>query len=376
VREALRRIDADRHNAVVWRRDDSPALREAAIAVGPLGGIPFTVKDALEVAGMPSTSGSVLLRDHIAVADAPVVAVLRPAGAVVVGKTNCAEFALAPLPGNDLFGTTLNPRDASRTVGGSSCGCAAAVAAGLVTFSVGSDYGGSVRYPAECAGIVGFRPAAGSLDAGGQVPPPPPGSPRARFSVPGLLCRDVATLETLAGVLLPDESPSAARGRTATGTEAAPDVFAGAESIFAALRAADDAADLRALARGRESLLTEPMRALLGRAPRPPEPDVDPRLDALRARVDAVLDRTPVLILPVTSTPTPALRDCTGHPEHVDRLFRSLEPCRAVTLLGLHSISVPVEHGRNVQVVTRRGSLDLALRVASAMERKPDGLAV
>jgi amidase len=377
VRDALRRIDGDVHNAVVARRD-ADALREAAIVDGalPLAGLPFTVKDALAVAGMPATAGSAVLRSHVPDADAPVVTALRRAGAVVVGKTNCAEFALTPLPSNDLFGTTLNPRDASLTVGGSSCGCAAVVAAGLVPFSVGSDYGGSVRYPAECGSIVGFRPALGSIDAGGQVPSPPAGSPRARFSVPGLLCRDVAMLRTLLRVLIADEPRDTGPAAFAVlGIDTAVDLLDDAEPIFAAIRATDDVGDLRALTRGRESLLSEPMRALVTRAPQPPPPpDLDARLDALRARVDAVLDRVGVLVMPVTTVPTPPLRDCTGSPEHVAALFRSLEPCRAITVIGLHSISVPVGNGRNVQVVARCGQLGAALRTAAHMEaRSPLG---
>jgi len=326
--------------------------RDAASAAGLLAGLPFTVKDALCVAGMPATAGSRLLVDHVPAADAPVVARLRGAGAVVVGKTNCAEFALAPLPGNELFGVTLNPADESLSVGGSSCGCAAAVASGLVPFSVGSDYGGSVRYPAQCAGIVGFRPALGSVDGGGQVPAPPPGSPRARFSVPGLLCRDLDTLEDLLRVLMPDELQvqGMRTHRLDTG------FLAAADAAFSAIRSGDDVADLRALARGRESLLTPAMRALVLGDRVPLAPVAPPALP------DA-----PVLLAPVTAGPTPLLRDSADTPEHVDALFRLLAPCRAITLYGLHAISVPRGDGSSVQVVTRRGNLGAALRVARAV---------
>lgn len=356
----------------------------------PLRGMPFTVKDQLAVRSVRATAGSRLLESHVAGETAPMVTALQRAGAVVVGKTNCAEFALAPLPGNELFGVTLNPRDASRSVGGSSCGCAAAVAAGLVPFSVGSDYGGSVRYPAECAGVMGFRPALGSVDARGQVPAAPPDSPRARFSVPGLLCRDLDVLERLLRVVMPASERLEAQHdlRVAVGvipgrshvmraaerlaagghvvTELGTSLLAEAEAIFAVLRGADDVSDLRTLAQGREPLLTEPMRALLAGTPVPAPQDIEAHLAALLRCVHSVLDTTPVLIAPVTTGPTPLLSDCTGAPEHVEALFRSLEPCRTVTLLGLHALSVPVEPGLSVQIVCAAGHLGVALAVAHA----------
>ena len=130
---------------------------------GPLAGVPFTVKDTLATAGLRATGGSLLLADNVPNRDADVVARLRAAGAVLVGKTNCPEFALQPRTENRIFGGTAHPLDPGRSPGGSSGGCAAAVAGGLVPFSIGGDYGGSIRYPAACTGIYGLRPSYGAV---------------------------------------------------------------------------------------------------------------------------------------------------------------------------------------------------------------------
>ena len=116
--------------------------------VGALCGVPMTIKDAIEVGGMRSTGGAVELRDHVPLHDAPVVASLRAAGAIIFGKTNLPPWCSADTEtNNELFGTTNNPWDLTRSVGGSSGGSAAAVAAGLSSCEIGTDIGGSVRMP-------------------------------------------------------------------------------------------------------------------------------------------------------------------------------------------------------------------------------------
>lgn len=191
VEACLTRLDADAWGAVVHRRDDavrdearslSPRIRRGE-AVGPLAGLCITVKAPLRSGVLPATAGSLLVDDRPG-RPAGVVARLRRAGALLVGVTNCAEFALAPVATNRRYGRTVNPVAPGRTPGGSSAGCAAVVAGGLVPLSVGTDYGGSVRYPAHCTGVLGFRPGRGLVPASGQVPAPPQHSPRDRFSVP------------------------------------------------------------------------------------------------------------------------------------------------------------------------------------------------
>lgn len=139
---------------------------DAAIArgesLGPLHGLPMTVKDCLETEGMRTTAGSRLLEEYVPAQDAVVVERLRAAGAIIFGKTNLPEFAGDAQSFNELFGTANNPWDVARTPGGSSGGAAAAVAAGLSGLEMGSDLGGSLRIPAHFCGVYTLKPTWGS----------------------------------------------------------------------------------------------------------------------------------------------------------------------------------------------------------------------
>jgi len=136
---------------------------------GELAGIPFAVKDNIDVAGLPTTGGSPLLAGHLPAVDAGVVSVLREAGAVVVGKTNLHELAFGVTSNNAKYGPVKNPVNPAFSAGGSSGGSAATVALGDVSFSLGTDTGGSITLPASFCGIVGFRPTAGRYPADGLV---------------------------------------------------------------------------------------------------------------------------------------------------------------------------------------------------------------
>lgn len=138
---------------------------------GALAGLPLTVKDTIDARGMPATAGALPFRTRVAERDARAVARLRAAGAIVLGKTNCAELALDYTSENPVYGRTLNPHDGARTPGGSSGGCAAAVASHLAPASLGSDLVGSVRIPAHFCGVVGLKPTAGRVPASGHSPP-------------------------------------------------------------------------------------------------------------------------------------------------------------------------------------------------------------
>jgi amidase len=151
--------------------------------VGPLHGVPFTVKDSFETAGLRTTAGYPRFADHVPVADAPVVARLRAAGAILLGKTNLPPLASGNQTSNPLFGRTNNPWDLARTPGGSSGGSAAAVAAGLSAFDLGSDVGGSIRGPAHLCGVCGFKPSAGSLPLAGNLASARPLRPGPLFDV-------------------------------------------------------------------------------------------------------------------------------------------------------------------------------------------------
>jgi aspartyl-tRNA(Asn)/glutamyl-tRNA(Gln) amidotransferase subunit A len=137
---------------------------------GPLHGVPLSLKDLLDVRGLPTTAASRVRDGHIAQHDAPVVAHLRQAGAVFVGKTNLHEFAFGTTNEDSAFGAARNPRDPGRSPGGSSGGSAASVAAGMALATIGTDTGGSIRIPAAACGIVGLKPSLGEVATDGVVP--------------------------------------------------------------------------------------------------------------------------------------------------------------------------------------------------------------
>ena len=166
-----RRIEATNPalNAIIHpcleRAEGEAADAERAVLAGePLGllhGLPLAVKDLNHVGGLPTTFGSPLFADHVADADEDVVARMRAAGAIVVGKTNVPEHGFGATTDNPLFGTTNNPFDPGRSAGASSGGTAVALAAGMVPLAMGSDFAGSLRTPASFCGITGFRPSPG-----------------------------------------------------------------------------------------------------------------------------------------------------------------------------------------------------------------------
>jgi len=170
------------------RRAAAEADRALASGATPglLHGLPFAVKDLQDTAGMRTTYGSQVYRDHVPDEDSLTVARLRRAGAIVIGKTNTPEFGAGSQTFNAVFGATRNPYDLSRTPGGSSGGAAAAVASGMVPFADGSDLGASVRNPASFCSVVGLRPSPG------RVPPGPSERPWDPLSVIGTIGRTVA----------------------------------------------------------------------------------------------------------------------------------------------------------------------------------------
>ena len=138
---------------------------------GPLHGVPISIKDLIDVRGTPTTAASAVRASAPpAMEDAPVVAHLRAAGAVFVGKTNLHEFALGTTSEDSAFGAVKNPLDMSRSAGGSSGGSAASIVSGMALASVGTDTGGSIRIPASACGIVGLKPSYGEVDTDGVIP--------------------------------------------------------------------------------------------------------------------------------------------------------------------------------------------------------------
>ncbi|WP_373824747.1 amidase family protein, partial [Achromobacter insuavis] len=175
AQSALARLEAvnPRINAVVDHRADDALAQAARVDAalargedpGALAGVPVTVKVNVDQAGFATTNGVTLQKDVIATVDNPVVANLRKAGAVIVGRTNTPAFSLRWFTGNLLHGNTLNPRDPALTPGGSSGGAASAVAAGIGHLAHGTDIAGSIRYPAYACGVHGLRPSLGRVPA-------------------------------------------------------------------------------------------------------------------------------------------------------------------------------------------------------------------
>jgi amidase len=185
-------LDVERARAAADAADRALARGEAR---GPLAGLPMTVKDTFETAGLRTTCGVPELAQHVPATDAVAVARLRAAGAVVFGKTNTPTWAGDWQTTNPIFGTTNNPWDRTRTPGGSSGGSAAAVAAGLTPLELGSDIGGSIRVPAHCCGVFGHKPSHGLVPQRGHIPGRPGTLTEFDLNVVGPLARCVDDLE-------------------------------------------------------------------------------------------------------------------------------------------------------------------------------------
>ena len=189
-------------------------VAEASVAngekLGPLHGVPLSIKSSIEVSGLRCESGSKLREGTVATQDAPLVRRLREAGAIILGVTNAPEMLMAWETDNLLYGRSNNPWDITRTPGGSSGGEAAAIAAGMSAGGVGSDGGGSIRVPAHFTGICGLKPTPGRIPASGHFPASV--GPFALLGVVGPLARTVGDLKVLFEVMqgYDEGDPSAA----------------------------------------------------------------------------------------------------------------------------------------------------------------------
>jgi mandelamide amidase len=204
VTELLRRAgDAEHLNAFITLDSDGALeraralddMRRKGISLGPLHGVPIVVKDNIHVAGLPNTAGTPGLAKFTPSKDNAVVAALKDAGAIILGKTNLHELAFGITSDNVAYGSVANPFDTSKFAGGSSGGTASAISAGLAPAGLGTDTGGSVRIPPALTGIVGFRPSTGRYESTAVTP-----ISHTRDTI-GLLGRSVADIVLMDGVI-------------------------------------------------------------------------------------------------------------------------------------------------------------------------------
>ncbi len=202
VAELQPKLNAFVHLAADGARKQARAA-EAAIArgerVGPLHGVPLTVKSCIDVAGWPTPAGSLMRKEYVPQSDAPLVARLRAAGAILLGNTNTPEYLMAYETDNSLSGKTSNPWNLERSSGGSSGGEAAAIASGCSMGGVGSDGGGSIRVPAHFCGICGLKPTPGRIPSTAHFPPG--GGAFGWIGVVGPMARTIADVRALFEVM-------------------------------------------------------------------------------------------------------------------------------------------------------------------------------
>lgn len=415
----------DREGALAAARAADVA-RERGEARGPLHGVPLSIKSSVDVAGWPCETGTRLRAGHVATADAPLVARLRQAGAILLGNSNVPELLMAYETDSPLYGRTCNPWDLTHTPGGSSGGEAAAIAAGCSAGGVGSDGGGSIRVPAHFTGICGLKPTPGRIPAAGHFPECT--GPFAQLGVVGPMARTIADVELLAEVMsgsddgdvrctpldwrrVSDEEArrlrvgffeddgiepvteetraavqAAAKALEAQGYVVQPFRPEGLEAIREAWwfffgRCA--AQVIRPLFDGRESDMAPSTRKYFaGAAATPPPAGADIlnawfARDALTLALRRQMQRFPILLCPVASGP--AFRHGEGNFGSPGVNYLDvMRYCQWFNLTGNPAVVVPV--GRSpeglpigVQVVARHHREEEALGVARAIERACGG---
>jgi amidase len=394
-------------------------LAEAAVkrgaALGLLHGLPVTVKDSFDVAGLPTRTGSRLRPDTPAATDAPAVASLRAAGAIILGKTNTPEMLAAFETDNFLTGRTNNPWNPERTPGGSSGGEAAAIASFCSPAGLGTDGGGSIRVPAHFCGIAGLKPTPGRIPATGHFPSL--GHPTGLLTVAGPMARDASDLQLLLSVLAgydqfdPFSVPVSLRKSDPKGaiigvweqfytTPVAPEVRAAVRQAAALLATAGftteefqpDGLDrapnvwaalfkwplsaLSKLAEGREDELHWTLREALPTK----EPTAGELLislatrDRLRASFLKQFEKRAALVLPVCGVTAFAHRQrkfAAGESEF--GLFQAMMPALLANVLGLPAVTVPISMSPGglpvgVQLIGRPFDDELLLEVAVRLE--------
>ena len=387
--------------AAVMRRD----------AVGALHGVPVTIKDTIETAGLRTTSGSKIRADFVPTTDAPAVARLKAAGAIILGKTNAAEMAMDYTADNPVFGRTNHPHDPKLTPGGSSGGEAVAIATGMSPGGLGSDLAGSVRIPAHFCGVAGLKPTTGRVPGEGQFPPST--GPYGLGAVIGPMARSVGDLRWLFRVLaneiaprvelkglrvawyaedgfvpVTDETALAVRSAATELMESGlnveercpPHVERGNE-LWLKLFSRASVVQLRQIYAGRESEGGSFVSWRLATADQTPPPSLDEYIaswmerDRLREELLRWMETTPIIIAPVGATPAyehDTLK-VTVRGETFGT-FRAFSYAQTFNVFDLPVVTVPAGRSADglpigVQIVGRPREEEMVLAVAEIVEQ-------
>ena len=430
VRAHLERIDAvnPELNAVIMvlaeealeaaRRADERVA--AGAEVGLLHGVPFTVKENVDVVGTPTTNGIVMLGASMPQRDAPVVANLRAAGAIPIGRTNLPDFGLRYHTDNDMHGATRNPWDESRTPGGSSGGEAAAIATGMSPFGVGNDMAGSLRYPAQCCGIASFRPGFGRVSrVRSRIFTEPPMFFEQVAAVNGPMARCVEDLRLALSIMArcdpsdPCWMPGPRDGASPPGPlrvavtvdpggwGCSPVVAAGVECAAKALAEAGCAIDeiepplveesaqvikrlvdteVRSYLPVMRTMISEDAATVLDSFVGDTLPDLQAYMKAI-ARRHAIaqewslfMQRYPLVLGPVSTRPAFEVGGDLEGPEAARAFIRSVTLTEICNLLGLPSVAVPVQVAdglpQGVQIIAGRCHEKLCFDAAAAIEAR------
>lgn len=405
-------------NAIVTIAPDVlERARAAELAVtrgdklGALHGVPVTIKDTIDTAGLRTTSGSKIRADHVPPVDAPAVARLKQAGAIILGKTNTAEMAMDYNADNPVFGRTSHPLNPRLTPGGSSGGEAAAIATGMSPGGLGSDLAGSVRIPAHFCGVAALKPTTGRVPGEGQFPPA--SGPYSLGAVIGPLARKVADLRLLFRVLAgevssnpdlradrfawySDDGLAPVTAETAgavskvasvltnaglIGEERRPPHVERGNELWLKLFSRASVVQLREVYSGRESEGGSFVRWRLGTADDTPAPTLDQYIagwmerDRLRAELLRWMETTPIIVAPVGATPAYEHDTLKVTVQGVTMgTFRAFSYAQTFNVFDLPVVTIPVGRSRDglpigVQIAGRPHAEETVLAVAEIVEQ-------
>jgi aspartyl-tRNA(Asn)/glutamyl-tRNA(Gln) amidotransferase subunit A len=381
-------------------RQAERAVRRGA-ALGPLHGVPVSIKDTFDTTGVRTTRGSLMFADHVPERNAAAVNGLIAAGAIPFAKANTPEFALWWETDNRVFGLTVNPWDHTRTAGGSSGGDAAAVAARLTTLGLGSDLGGSIRVPAAHCGVVGFKPTHDRISLNGHWP----GVLR-QYTAVGVLTRSVrdaalafsvlaGSAETprlnreprvgwaagkVVGPLDPDIASTVAAAAEALAAEPLPLPRLEAtdcNEVTLQLYRAESSEYFEAVVGERRDLLHAALRRRFEAPPPMPEELGVAReaVKRLREELDDAFRRVDALVLPAVPAPAPPHDQeslvVDSVPYHPRAIMRATIP---FNLAGMPALVVPFGNSRDrlplaVQLVARRGEEETLFVLGGILEK-------